>query len=288
MSAYLLALASAGLYGAADFLGGLASRRASTLAIVVLSQLAGLVLLLILIPLLPAATASRPDLTWGAIAGVTGGAGVALLYRALAVGTMAVVAPTTAVCAVAIPVLVAIALGERPGPWALGGIALAIVAIVLVSRQASTDADDPPFRGSDRGMPRGLGLALGAGVAIGLFFLALSRASADAGLWPLVSARVVSIVLFAAIGVALGRSFSMDRRVLTIAAAGGALDMLANALYLVATRSGPLSIVVTLASLYPASTVLLARVVLGERLSSAQAAGVACALAAVTLIVVTG
>jgi drug/metabolite transporter (DMT)-like permease len=285
--AYLLALASAAAYGAADFCGGLAARRASTLAVVVLSQLAGLVLLLLLLPLLPAAAPTRPDLTWGAVAGVTGGTGVALLYRALAVGTMAVVAPTTAVCAVAIPVLAAIALGERPGRWAVAGIALALVSIVLVGRQEGT-GDDPPFRGGGGLVPRGVGLALGAGVAIGLFFLALGRTTAAAGLWPLVSARVVSIALFAALGVAAGRSLRIERRALVMASAGGALDMAANALYLIATRSGLLSVVVTLASLYPASTVMLARVVLGERLSRPQWLGVACALVAVALIVASG
>src|SRR5262245_29187877 len=130
----LLALASAACYGAADFLGGLTSKRASTLAIVVVSQLAGLLLLLVTFPFLPASSPSNIDYVWGAVAGLTGGAGVALLYRALAIGVMAVVAPTTAVCAVVIPVLVAVALGERPGIMTMGGIVLAIVAIALVSQ----------------------------------------------------------------------------------------------------------------------------------------------------------
>ena len=117
----LLALASAACYGAADFLGGLTSKRASTLAIVVVSQLAGLLLLLVTFPFLPVASPDRMDFVWGAVAGLTGGTGVALLYRALAIGVMAVVAPTTAVCAVVIPVLVAIGLGERPGVVTIGG-----------------------------------------------------------------------------------------------------------------------------------------------------------------------
>ena len=130
----LLALASAACYGAADFLGGLTSKRASTLAIVVVSQLAGLLLLLVAFPFLPAASPDKMDFVWGAVAGLTGGTGVALLYRALAIGVMAVVAPTTAVCAVVIPVLVAIGLGERPGVVTIGGIVLAIIAIALVSQ----------------------------------------------------------------------------------------------------------------------------------------------------------
>lgn len=286
---YLLALASAAVYGAADFLGGLASRRASTFTVVILSQLAGLVLLTVILPLLPAAHPSIRDLTWGAAAGLTGGVGVALLYRALAVGTMALVAPTTAVCAVAIPVLAAIALGERPSPRTLAGIGLAIVAIVLVSQQRSPAI--PSRTVADRArpgmLPPGIGLALASGVAIGLFFLSLARTSSDAGMWPLISARAVSITLFGALAIAGRRSLRMARPVAMLVIAGGALDMFANALYLIATRSGPLSVVVTLSSLYPASTILLARAVLGERLNAWQGAGIACALVAVVLIVGT-
>jgi uncharacterized membrane protein len=116
-----LALASAVCYGAADFLGGFTARRASTLAIVVVSQLSGLGLLLLMLPVLPASAPVQSDYIWGAVAGLTGGTGVALLYRALAIGVMAVVAPTTAVCAVAIPVLAAVVSGERPGPVTIGG-----------------------------------------------------------------------------------------------------------------------------------------------------------------------
>jgi drug/metabolite transporter (DMT)-like permease len=127
-----------------------------------------------------------------------------------------------------------------------------------------------------------------SGIAIGLFFLCLARTSHDAGLWPLVAARVVSISLFSVLAILGRRSLRMPARVGATAMAGGALDMLANLLYLIATRYGPLSLVVTLASLYPASTVLLARVTLGERLSRAQTVGVICALVAVVLIVSKG
>jgi len=279
----LIALASAACYGAADFLGGLTAKRANTLAIVVVSQLAGLGLLVVMFPLLPASAPTRADFLWGAVAGLTGGAGVGLLYRALAIGVMAVVAPTTAVCAVAIPVLVAIGLGERPALVTLGGIALAIVAITLVSQ---SDHPDPVLEtGKGGSRASAFSLALLSGVLIGLFFVALARTSSAAGLWPLVVARFVSVVLFSVIALLASQSLRLPPGIRLTVVCGGTLDMLANLLYLVASRMGPLSVVVTLASLYPASTVLLARVVLHERLSRRQLIGIVCAMVAVTLIV---
>ena len=284
---YLLALGSALLYGAADFSGGLATRRAGTIPVVLISQASGLILLVLMLPFLPHASPARLDLLWGAVAGLTGGVGVALLYRALSIGVMAVVAPTTAVCAVAIPVVVSVLLGERPARLAMAGIALGIVSIVLVSQQtgAPSERRNP---GSPRRFPPGVGTALASGVAIGFFFLALAQTGSDAGMWPLVAARGISVVLFGAIVIAARRSIRMPAPVAGLAIVCGFIDMLANALYLLAARQGPLSIVVTLSSLYPASTVLLARVVLGERLNRWQISGVGCALAAVVLIVSGG
>jgi drug/metabolite transporter (DMT)-like permease len=285
---YLLAIASAVLYGAADFTGGLTTRRAGAIPVVLVSQASGLVLLVLILPLLPPASPSRSDLLWGAGAGLTGGVGVALLYRALAIGRMAVVAPTTAVCAVAIPVLVSVVLGERPVPLAIAGIILGIVSIVLVSRHetaASSGRHDPP---SARRLPAGVGTALASGVAIGFFFLTLAQTGSAAGMWPILVARLVSVTLFGGVAIAGKHSIRMPAAVAALVIVAGTVDMLANALYLLAAWQGPLSIVVTLSSLYPASTVLLARVVLGERLNSWQITGVGCALAAIVLIVSGG
>jgi len=282
----LLALASAVLYGAADFFGGLTARRANTIATVVWSQFAGLVLLLVVLPFLPATTVSSRDWTFGFVAGFSGGIGVAFLYRALAVGTMAVVAPTTAVIAAMIPVLFAFAIGERLRPLTFAGVALALVAIFLVSRPASPlNAEVESTR---KNFPPGFGLALLSGVSVGIFFLSLARTSTAAGMWPLIAARISSIGLFAIIALVAKRTLRMDRTATATATLGGALDMAANAVYMTAARIGPLSIVVTLASLYPASTVLLARWILHEHLSGAQIAGIACALLAVVLIVSQG
>ena len=284
LTSYLLALASALLYGAADFLGGLASRRASAIAVVVVSQAAGLLPLALLLMVFPAAP-TRSDFVWGMVAGMAGSAGVALLYRALAVGTMSIVAPTTAVCAVIIPVIADIVAGQRLPLLTISGVVVAVVAIILVSQQdravSSTVAD---ARGAIS-LPPGIGLAFTSGIAIGLFFLALARTSPAAGLWPLFASRGLSIALFGAAAIVSARPLGLARPVLKTATACGVVDMLANALYLVASRGGPLSVVVTLASLYPASTVVLARFVVGERLSAIQNVGILCALAAVLMIV---
>ena len=279
--ASLMAILSAAAYGAADFLGGIAAKRASTLASVIVTQAAGLVLLLIALPLLPDAIATTADLVWGAAAGLAGGGGVALLYRALAIGPMSVVAPLTAVCAAAIPVAVGLALGDRLSVLTAIGIALAAVAIVLVGQEqrSSTGAEARGVTG------QGVQLAIAAGIAVGLFFVCLERTSSASGLWPLVPARIVSIVLFTAIARATSRPVLVPRNVMAVAIGGGALDMLANAFYLVAVQQGQLSVVATLASLYPASTIVLARIVLNERWSRLQAAGIVAAVAATVFIV---
>lgn len=284
--AYLLALASALLYGAADFTGGLATRRAATIPVVISSQFSGMVLLALLLPILPGSSPSRTDLLWGVAAGLTGGGGVALLYRALAIGRMAVVAPTTAVCAVVIPVVAAMLLGERPGGLAVLGIAVGIGSIVLVSQQ--TDATSGAAQSGASGLPPGVGIALVSGVLIGFFFLSLAQTAPSAGMWPILAARITSVTLFAAAALVRGIPLAPARPALWLALAGGMVDMLANAAYLLAARGGQLSLVVTLSSLYPASTVLLARVLLGERLNARQLGGVGCALAAIVLIVIGG
>jgi drug/metabolite transporter (DMT)-like permease len=281
---YLLAIASAAFYGAADFAGGLTTRRAGTIPVVFLSQASGMVLLALLLPFLPGAP-TRLDMAWGLVAGLTGGIGVALLYRALGVGVMAVVAPTTAVCAVTIPILVSIILGERLVPLVAAGILLGIWSIVLVSRQ-DTPKHSRAVSSESRGrLPPGVGIALISGVAIGFFFLALAQTRTEAGMWPILAARLVSTTFFGALALARRESLRMSRSTLGLVILAGAVDMMANAFYLAAAWQGPLSVVVTLSSLYPASTVLLARIALGERLNTWQMTGVGCALAAIVLIV---
>ena len=280
--ASLLALLAAVFYGAADFLGGITTRRATMIGAVLVTQGAGLAVLLLVTPLLPDAHLTRTDVIFGALGGITGSVGVGLLYLALAIGPMSVVAPITAVCAAIVPLGVGLVLGERPHPWAALGVLLALIAVALLSQTeaAGGTRDAAPSR-----LGHGIRVALASGVAVGLFFVTLAQTAADAVMWPLAISRVVSLTMFLALAVATGRPAGVPRAALTPALACGALDMLANALYLVAVRQGQLGLVATLASLYPASTVLLARIVLGERLGAWQQLGVAGAVGAIVLIV---
>jgi drug/metabolite transporter (DMT)-like permease len=280
--ALLLALVSALFYGTADFLGGLAARRSAALAATVLAQGAGLVLVALALPFFPGEPPRWGNTLWGVGAGLTGGLGVALLYYGLAVGRVSVVAPVTAVCSIAIPVLVAMALGERPGLLAISGIALAVLSVGLISRQVEPEVTPSP--GTPRIRDRSIVIALASGVAIGAFLVCLARAGTRSGLWPLLVARVASTVALAAAARVARVRLAVPRAVLALVLACGALDVLANALYLVAAGNGPLGLVATLASLYPASTVLLARLVLGERLRPVQSLGLACAAVAIVMI----
>jgi drug/metabolite transporter (DMT)-like permease len=168
----------------------------------------------------------------------------------------------------------------------IAGIVLALVAIVLVSQQPSGSASSLP---AGRGLPPGVQHALASGVAIGAFFVVLSHARPEAGLWPLVGARSAAFPICVAASLVSGASFRrVDKRTVGAAAAAGIVDMGANVLYLLASQMGSLPVAVTLSSLYPASTVALARIVLGERLHRVQVVGMACALVAVACIVLGG
>jgi drug/metabolite transporter (DMT)-like permease len=279
--AVLLALASAVVYGSADFCGGLASRRATSFAVVAVSQAAGLAVLLALLPWL-GGHPHPADLAWGAAAGTAGAAGLVVFYRALAQGVMSIVAPVTAVSAAAVPVLVGLGLGERIGLPATAGIVLALVAVVLVAAEEGLSS----LRAA---RPASLVPALVAGAAFGLFFVLLDRTSDGAGLAPLVGARTVSVTLVVLLAVLGRRSLRTPRAALPMVLLAGVGDMAANALFLLATQQGSqLAITGVLASLYPASTVLLAQFVLRERLAGAQVAGLASAVGAVVLIALPG
>jgi drug/metabolite transporter (DMT)-like permease len=249
--------------------------------VVALSQLAGLVALLALLPWL-GGPVTLADLAWGAAAGLAGTTGLLVFFRALAGGVMSVIAPVTAVTAAAVPVLVGLLSGNRIGPWAAAGIALALVAVVLVSAESGL----PSLRAA---RPANLTAPLLAGIAFGFFFVLLDRTSADAGLTPLVTARLTSVVLVVVVALAGRKPLRVSRAALPLVLASGVGDMTANALFLLATQQdGQLAITGVLASLYPVSTVVLAQAVLRERLVRAQVAGLGAAVTAVVLITLPG
>jgi drug/metabolite transporter (DMT)-like permease len=281
----LLALAAAAAYGAADFCGGLASRRTSAHAVVVWSQALGLIVLLVAFPFVPGVPRAS-DVALGALCGIGGALAVALLYRALAIGVMGVISPLTAVLAAAIPVLWAVAHGERPQALALIGILLALVAVVLVSGGAPPSDEDAPLarKPQRHRFPPGVPSAIAAGIAFGFFFIILAQTHRDAGLYPLLGTRVVSLALLTLAAFAMRRPLRVVRPGLRTIMLAGALDMGANVLYVLASHSGALSIVAVLTSLYPAGTVALAATVLRERLASVQWIGVASAFAGVVCI----
>jgi drug/metabolite transporter (DMT)-like permease len=279
--AVVLALCSAVVYGASDFLGGLASRRAPVFGVVALSQLAGLVALFALLPWL-GGPVTLADLGWGAAAGLAGATGLVVFFRALSRGVMSVIAPVTAVTAAAVPVLAGLLIGNRIGPWAGAGILLALLAVVLVSAEGGLAS----LRSA---RPSSLTAPLVAGSAFGFFFVLLDRTSSDAGLTPLVAARLASVLLVVAVALAGRQPLRVSRVALPLVLASGVGDMTANALFLLATQQeGQLAITGVLASLYPVSTVVLAQAVLRERLVPAQFAGLGAAVAAVVLITLPG
>jgi drug/metabolite transporter (DMT)-like permease len=261
----------------------MATRRTPAVAVVVLSQLAGLVVLVVALPLVGTPPPPAADFGLGALAGVAGGAGVTLLYRALAIGRMTVVAPITAVGAACLPVVIGLALGERPGAVALLGVVLALVAVVAVSAQPRQEPGPVPGR-VGVGRTPGLVEAVLAGLAMGVFYAALSGASPDAGLWPLLTGRAASVLVVGVLALLTRTSLRSRPDRLPRIALAGVLDMAANVLYVLAAQIGLLSLVGVLVSLYPASTVLLARVTLGERLARTQVGGVVLAVGGAALI----
>ena len=288
----LFGLLAAATYGAADFVGGRVSRVVDVFTVVFVSQSIGALPLLVAIPFFTEVAPSAPALWWGAAAGLGGGTGVLLLYRGLAVGRMSVVAPITGVVAAVVPVVFGLATGERPTIVALAGVVTALAAVALVSSAPEPDdpGDDPvrPGRGEAgfrRWRTSAIPHALGAGISFGSFFIFLDRAGNDTGIWPLVGTRASSLLLVGLAVVTLRRPLRPPSGTIVAIASAGVLDVAANLLYLLATRRGLLSLVAVLTSMYPAMTVLLARVALDERLSRTQLVGLVLGAAGIVLIV---
>lgn len=276
----VLALLSSLLWGTADYLGGTASRRLDALRVVLVSQAVALGGLLPLVALLsPGLRAAAVGS--GVAAGLVGPAALFAFYRALALGTMGVVAPIAAL-GVVVPVVAGLVSGEEPSTVQAAGIAVAVVGVVLAS--------GPELRGAGRGGTRPLVLALGAALGFGVVFVLLAAGSADAGtgevVLVLLAMRATSVLVLGAL--LLARSgpsgVTVPRRALPALAVIGAFDVGANGTFAVASQSELVSVVAVLASLYPAVTAVLAWRIHRERLRPLQLAGVAAALAGVGLL----
>ena len=277
--AIVLGLAVALVYGAADFLGGRTSRGNRPAAVVAVSQLTSLALLGLLLVVDATSPPGPSSLGLGAAGGVVGLVGVLLLYRGLAVGRMGVIAPVTAVGAAVLPLAYGIATGERPSAAALVGVALALVAVALIASGGTQ-----PEGVHQRTSAKELVLAGAAGAAFGASFILLAESGEGSGFWPLLAARSASVPLAVLVAIRGGRRMTITRGSRLAVVAAGALDVIAIALYLLASRRGLISLVAVLGSLYPAATVVLARVVLRERLVRLQLVGLVLALLGVVLI----
>jgi drug/metabolite transporter (DMT)-like permease len=267
-------LVSALAWGIADFGGGLASRRATLFGVVLVSQVAGLVVAIGLAILSSEPWPAPADVAWSALSGVIGTAGVLALYGGLAVGRMGVVAPVAGVLGASVPVIAGIVLEGLPQPIVLAGIGLAIVAVLLVSRVAG---------GVGAGRS-GIELGIIAGLCIGLFNVTISRIDESIVFGPVSIVRIVAIVLVAAVILVARRPGHVPARLLPAVAVIGVLDMTGVAAFLFAEETGPLAVASILSSLYPVTTVLLAAIVLRERVTRHHAVGIAAAAVAILLI----
>jgi len=299
----VFSLSGALVFGAADFLGGLAAKRVSALLATAVAALTGFVLLLIAAPFL-GGTWSGHDVLWGILSGVAGAAAISLLYACLAIGPMSILSPLTAVVSAIVPMIWGIVVGgdrlAAIGWWALG---LALVAVVLVGFV--------PEKGAVRPSLRGVLMAVGSGIAIGAFYITIDQTSPESGIVPLILNRGVNgMIMFSVLGVMaligsrrrraarptdrMPRAAAVGTTVapphvdtaagVRLAVACGAVDVTANALLLMGIRAGDLSVAAVLGAMYPAGTILLAAVVLKERIAPVQWAGLVLALAAAGML----
>lgn len=285
----ILALAAAVLYGSADFLGGTAARRARPLAVLAITTPAGAVITVVAAAVAGAAglgSSGLPGpagLAWGAAAGAAGTVGLLMFYAGFSMAPMSVVAPISALASALLPLGVAIAQGERPGPLVIAGGVICLVAVVLVSLERKSEERTAEAR------LRGLGYGLASGIMFGLFFLFFRSAGASGVLWPVAVARLAgTAIAFAACLAAWVRPAwrGSPRGALPLALASGTVDASANICYVLATRTGLFGIAVVITALYPGMTVLLARFVLGERMRWLQRIGLVLAGAGLVLVTV--
>lgn len=274
--AFLLAGLTSLLYGVCDFAGGLATRRAPVLAVVLWANWVGLaiaVFVSLIHHLVIGASPAFSDFAWGAAGGFAGIAGLALYFQGMAKGQMAVVAPVSAVTLAVVPLLFGVITGERYGLLSWGGLVLAIPALWLTVRQKG-NADNRPGKAL---------YGLAAGVTFSLFLIGIAQTSSEAGLWPLVTVRIGGLALVGTLLVVRKVSPALPREARPLALLAGG-DILANLTYLLAIRIGPFGPVTVASSFYPVVIALLARMVEKERLSPARVVGLTLSVVSLVLI----
>ncbi len=296
MLAIVLALASAIGYGSSDFAGGIASRRAGVIQVTLLASLISTAAVAVALPFAAGHPPSATALAWGAGAGLGGTVGGLALYFGFRQAAFSVAGPLSAVGAAGFSVLAGLLFGERPTTLTLTGIVLALPAIVGVSASAASggrdagDAGDSPAEGSAAVGQPGAGVVAGliAGGGFALLFIGLDRAGSRSGLWPVAAASVTELAAALGVAAVTGNVRLPGGRPRWLAVLAGAAGALGTILYFLATHEGFLAVTAVLTSLYPAVTIMLARTVLGERLTGLRLAGLVLAAACVALIAVGG
>jgi drug/metabolite transporter (DMT)-like permease len=322
----IIGLTGAFIFGAADFLGGLASKRIMPVLATAIAASSGLVALLIVLPFLGGVWSAEAVL-WGVLSGITGAAAISLLFASLAIGPMSILSPLTAVVSAVVPMTVGLLSGDRFAPIGYWGLGLALVAVVLVGFV--------PEKGAVRPSAKGIAMAIGSGAMIGAFIILIDQTPDDSGLVPLVLNRAVNAtIMFTIVGVlalvaARRRVLAREQATASVSAAhavdsnapagtagaatiagkktrpprvlseagalragillaslSGLIDVVANALFLIGLRLGDLSVMSVLTAMYPAGTILLAAVVLKERIAPVQWAGLGLALAAAGMLAI--
>lgn len=271
---YPIASLAALFWGGADFLGGLAAKRAPAPLVTCFAGFGGLAVTLAGMAVFPGSP-TRADLAWGAAAGAFGAASASLMYQALALGPMSLASPVFSLIGLCVPVIVGVGLGERPSLVSWAGVGLAMLAIPLLSRTA-----EGPGHHSRAHVRRTLGVSIAAGLVVGWFLVCLARISEGAGLLPLVAARLSGMAVLAAWIAGRHRDWLRIPEPWKTSLTTGALDSTANLAFVLAAQRAPLVLVSALVSLAPAATVLFARLTLGERWTVAQVVGLGLALVA--------
>jgi drug/metabolite transporter (DMT)-like permease len=276
----LYGILSAGTWGAADFIGGIASKRTSPYRVLFLAEIAGLVPFIVIALAIRETVPPAVDLLLGAVSSLLGLGGLLMLYRALASGQMTIAAPVSALFAAIIPVLFGLVSLGVPSPATLLGFGLAFLAVWFISQTGSTHGSSP-MKG--RLNLAGLRLPLLSGFFFGCYFLIIHRATLHAFFWPLVAARLAGFLAFGIYALLTRQPALPPREVWGLCLVNGVIDIAGNGFYVLAAQAGRIDVAAVLGALYPASTVLLAWVILKERINWLQGLGVLLAFAAIVL-----